>query len=150
MKQLIKVVAVAMAASLTIGGGAMAQTAARVYESGPVWGFSYVETKPGMFDDYMAYIGSTWRSIQEAQKRAGDVLDYRVLTVAAPRDHEADVILMVEYKNMGVFDRSLDEQDKVTASAFGSMVKSNQAQISREAMRETRGSQLARELVFKK
>jgi hypothetical protein len=136
--------------ALAIGGSAQAQNAPRTYDMGPVWQVSYIETKPGMFDDYMAYLNSTWRNIQESDKKKGDVLDYRVLSVESPRDGEPDVLLLVEYKNMGVFDRSLDEADATMAGAFGSVLKSNQAEVSRESLRKLRGSVTARELRFKK
>jgi len=142
--------AVIAAALVTIPMAASAQTAARVYDQGPVWAISYVETKPGMFDDYMAYLNSTWSKFQEAGKKRGEVLDYRVLSVNNPRDHEPDVILMIEYKNMAVFDRSLDEQDKETSTIFGSLPKSNQAAVARENVRLLRGGLDAREIVFKK
>ncbi|KRB52042.1 MAG: hypothetical protein V4514_15300 [Pseudomonadota bacterium] len=136
--------------ALTIGSSAQAQNAARTYDLGPVWQVSYIETKPGMFDDYMAYLNSTWRNIQEMDKKKGDVLDYRVLAVETPRDGEPDVILLIEYKNMAVFDRSLDEGDAIMTTAFGSVPKSNQAAVSRESIRVLRGGLTAREMKFKK
>jgi hypothetical protein len=136
--------------ALVIGSSAQAQNAPRTYDLGPVWQVSYIETKPGMFDDYMAYLSSTWRNIQEVDKKKGDVLDYRVLSIDSPRDGEPDVILLVQYKNMAVFDRSLDETDATMASAFGSVPKSNQAAVSRESIRVLRGNVTARELTFKK
>jgi len=141
----------ALAAMLVFGAGAAsAQTAERVYENGPVWIISYVETKPGMFDDYMAYLSTKWRDVNEADKKAGVVLDYKVLAVDSPRDHEADVILMIEYKNMAVFDRPLAEVEATAAKTFGSVVKSNQAFASRESMRTNRGNLTTREVLFKK
>lgn len=141
----------ALAVVLSVSGlaAAHAQTATRVYDNGAVWSVSYIETKPGMFDDYMAYLNGPWRQIQEAGKKLGDVLSYRVLAVDNPRDHEPDVMLVVEYKNMAVFDRSQDELDKQMSGVFGTPVKANQAAVSREAMRTTRGSVLAREVKFK-
>src|ERR1700753_2489667 len=105
----------AIAAAVLLGcaaGAAQAQTAERVYDNGPVWIISYVETKPGMFDDYMAYLSGSWRAIQEASKKRGEVLDYKILSVDSPRDHEADVVLLVEYRNMAVFDASLADREK--------------------------------------
>lgn len=145
----MKTILVSAALALAIGLPAQAQNAARTYDQGPVWEIGYVETKPGMFDDYMAYLNSTWRSIQEENKKRGDVLDYRVLSVDNPRDGEADVILMIQYKNMAVFDRSLEEQDAIQTKAFGSVVKGNQAAVSRESIRVLRGGLTARELKFK-
>jgi uncharacterized OB-fold protein len=141
----------ALAAALSVSGlsVAQAQTAARVYDNGTVWAISYVETKPGMFDDYMAYLNSSWRQTQELAKKAGDVVSYKVLAVDNPRDHEPDVILLVEFKNMAVFDRALDDLDKQTTTVFGSPVKANQASVSREQVRVLRGSLLTREVKFK-
>ena len=150
MKMLLR--AAALAAGLTLGasGAAQAQTAERVYDNGPVWVISYIETKTGMFDDYMAYLSTKWREVNEADKKAGVVLDYKVLAVDSPRDHEADVILMIQFKNMAVFDRPLAEMEATSAKAFGSVVKSNQAFASRESMRTNRGGLTTREVVFKK
>ena len=110
----------------------------------------YVETKPGMFDDYMAYLAGPWKVLQEAAKKRGDILEYHVLAVDSPRDHEADVILLVEFKNMGVFDRSLSELDKDTNAAFGSSPASNKAAVKREEIRVLHGGVTARELKFLK
>jgi len=148
MKMLLR--AAALAAGLTLGasGAAQAQTAERVYDNGPVWVISYIETKTGMFDDYMAYLSTKWRETNEMDKKAGYVLDYKVLSVDAPRDHEPDVILMVEYKNMAAFDRPLAESEATSAKAFGSVVKSNQAFAARDAMRTNRGNVTTREIKF--
>ena len=148
MKTVLCAAAAAMVLSFAGAGLAKAQTAERVYDNGPVWVISQIETKPGMFDDYMAYLSGKWRQINEADKKAGYVLDYKVLAVDSPRDHEPDVILMIEYKNMAAFDRPLAETEATSASAFGSVVKSNQAFAARDAMRINRGSQTAREVRF--
>ena len=140
----------AIAATIALGcatGAAHAQTAERTYDNGPVWTVGYVETKPGMFDEYMAYLNGPYRALQEAAKKRGDILSYHVLAVDSPREHEPDVILMIEFKNMAVFDRSLAELDKDTAGVFGSLPKSNQAAIKREDIRTLRGGVTARELV---
>lgn len=147
MRTILTAAALAVALAAT---GAQAQNAPRSYDLGPVWQVSYIETKPGMFDDYMAYLSTTWRAIQEEDKKKGDVLDYRVLSIDSPRDGEADLILMIQYKNMAVFDRSIEENEAQMARAFGSVPKSNQAAMSRESLRELRGGFTARELKFKK
>ena len=140
----------AFAAAMLAAGAACAQTAERTYDYGPVWTVGYVETKPGMFDDYMAYLAGPWKVLQEAAKKRGDILEYHVLAVDSPREHESDVILLVEFKNMGVFDRSLAELDKDTNAAFGSNPASNKAAVKREEIRVLRGGVTARELKFLK
>jgi len=149
MKQLrAAVLAATLSLSFVATEGAWGQTAERVYDNGPVWVISYIETKPGMFDDYMAYLSIKWRETNEVDKRAGVILDYKVLAVDNPRDGEADVILMIQYKNMAAFDRPLAEAEAVSAKAFGSVVKSNQAFSDRGKMRSSRGSMAAREMLF--
>jgi hypothetical protein len=152
MKSLIRVALAATVLSLSAGafGTAQAQTAERVYDNGPVWVISYIQTKPGMFDDYMAYISTKWRDQNDLNKKAGAILDYKVLSVDQPRDGEADVILMIQYKNMAAFDRPLAESEATEAKVFGSVVKSNQAFADRGKMRDNKGSFSAREMIFKK
>lgn len=138
--------AAAGAAALALSTAATAQE--RVYDNGPVWDISYVETKPGKFDEYMAYLSTGWRASNEAAKKAGLVLDYKVLTLADPRDGEPDLILMVEYKNMAAFDTPLEEQEAVSKQVFGSVAAANQGMIDREALRKQRGDLIAREVHF--
>ena len=138
------------AASLLVAvPSVQAQNAERTYDNGPVWTVGYIETKPGMFDEYMAYLDGPWKALQEAARKRGDVLEYHVLAVDSPREHEADVILMVEFKNMAVFDRSLDELDHDSNAVFGSTPKANQAAVKREDIRVLRGGVTARELHLK-
>jgi hypothetical protein len=135
-------------ASLLGGVAAHAQAVARVYDEGSVWRVSAVEIKPGMFNTYMSYLSNNWRAIQEAGKKRGDVLSYRIMRVDAPRDHEPDLYLLVEYKNMAVFDQSLKDADAQTTAAFGSLDKAHDMAITRETMRTSRGQMLLRELKF--
>ena len=146
----IRFSAVVLAAALACSSlaTAQAQNAARVYDNGPVWTVSYIETKPGMLNDYMAYLAGPYAALQEAAKKRGEVLDYKVLSVDSPRDHEPNLILMVQFKNMGVFDRSLAQGEQDNAAVFGSLAGSRQSQVKRQDMRVQRGSVLTREMRF--
>jgi hypothetical protein len=151
MKKTLQAAALALglaAGSLGIGLAAHAQTTERVYDNGPVWRVSSIEVKPGMFNTYMKYLSTSWRAIQEADMKRGDVLSYKILAADSVRDHEPDLFLMVEYRNMAVFDRSLKDQDAQTSAVFGSLGKAQESAIGREAMRTTRGQLLLRELKF--
>ncbi len=149
MKTLLK--AAALAAVITFGAAqaASAQSAGRTYDQGPVWQISYIETKPGMFDDYMAYLGTTYKAIQDEEVKAGNVLEWHVLSVNDPRDGEPDVILITKLKNMAVgYDRSLEEGDEMNAKAFGGVKQSNVAAVKREDVRTLRGSLSSREILL--
>jgi hypothetical protein len=140
--------ALATAAMLATSVAALAEDA-RPYDNGPVWDVSAILTKPGHFDDYLKFVATTWRAEQEAAKAKGLVLDYKVLTVADPRENEPDLYLMVEYKNMAAFDTPRDEQDALTKKIFGSLPAANKSGIDRESIRTLKGNMLTRELILK-
>jgi len=128
---------------------ARAQDAARVYDNGPVWEISSVQTKPGHFDDYMKFLSTTWRAEQEDAKRRGLVLDYKILTAQDARDNAPDLYLMVEYRNMAALDEPLDARDASAKRLFGSMSGAASADLQRESIRTLRGAILTRELILK-
>ena len=133
---------------------ALAMTAAfaedaRPYDNGPVWDFSMIQTKGGHFDDYMKFVSTNWKTEQEAAKAKGWVLDYKVFSVTDPRENEPDIILAIEYKNMAVFDVSLDENEALMKKVFGSLPASNKAMADRESIRTLKGDVLTRELILK-
>ena len=148
MKKRIAVL-LSAAALLAIPTLASAADPVRPYDNGPVWDVSAIQTKPGHFDDYMKYVSTTWRALNEELKKQGQVLDYKVLTVADPRDNEPDLYLLVEWKNMAAFDTPLDKQDALTRKVFGSVADANKAGMDRESIRTLRGDMLTRELILK-
>ena len=121
----------------------------RGYDNGPVWDVGSIQTKDGHFDDYMKFVTTTWKSQQEALKKAGYILDYKVYVVTDPRDNEPDIFLATKFKNMAAFDTSIDEMDAFMAKHFGSQEKSNKEQADRGAIRTVRGDMLMRDLILK-
>jgi len=121
----------------------------RGYDNGPVWDVGAIQTKDGHFDDYMKFVTTTWKGQQEALKKAGYILDYKVYVVQDPRDNEPDIYLATKYKNMGAMDVSLDEIDAFTAKNAGPRDQMNKEQADRGAIRTVRGDMLMRELVLK-
>jgi hypothetical protein len=121
----------------------------RGYENGPVWDVGSIQTKDGHFDDYMKFVTTTWKSQQEALKKAGYILDYKVYVVTDPRDNEPDIYLATKFKNMAAFDTSLDEMDAFMAKTGGPQAQMNKEQQDRGAIRTVRGDMLMRELILK-
>lgn len=142
-----RIAVLALAPALLITA-AMAEDA-RPYDNGPVWDFAMIQTKGGHFDDYMKFVSTQWRAEQEAAKAKGWVLDYKVFSVVDARDNEPDIILAVEYKNMGVMDTPLDENEALMKKVFGSLPASNKAAVDRESIRTLKGDILTRELILK-
>ena len=122
----------------------------RVYEDGgSVWSVSFIETKPGHFDDYIANLDQIWRRYLDAQKEDGYVLSYKMIPIAFPRDGEPNLMLMVEFKNWAAFDRGNEYFDKLATRLQGSPDQATQSNIDREALRELRGGWVGREIKFK-
>jgi hypothetical protein len=118
------------------------------YKEGQVTEVSYIKIKPGKFDDYMAFLDTTYKALMEANKKAGLIVGYAVYSAQARSPQDPDLILTTTYANMAALDK-IDEGDAVAAKVIGSTTVQNKAFADREAMREVLGGQLIRELVLK-
>ena len=127
-----------------------AQSAERVWNEEGVWAVSYIETKPGHFNDYIADLSNVWRKYLEEQKKEGMVKSYKMLNVQFTRDGEPNLMLLVEYPNWASFDRGQKYFEELSKRLQGSMKNAQQANIKREELRSLRGSLVAREISFKK
>ena len=65
---------------------------------------TYVKTKPGMFDRYMAYLDGPYKTEMEAEKAAGIIQDYSIHTSESRTPNDHDVLLVVMYKNWAALD----------------------------------------------
>lgn len=125
-----------------------AVSADRVYDNGTVWYVSFIRTKPGKYDDYLADLNNVWRKYIEAQMSDGDILSYKIMDVAARRADESNLVLMVEYKNWATFDRGNKYFEKMAKKIQGSVDKSTKANIDREALRTLNGNIILQEVKF--
>jgi hypothetical protein len=137
------------AAALFAAVPAFAADEGPAFETGTVWDFTQVETKDGHFDDYMAWLDTGWKAQEEALKKAGVIIDYKVYLVQNPRHGEPDLVLAQEYKNMAAFDRSVAEGYAMQAKIFGSLPKANADEASRGSIRTILGEVRMREAVLK-
>jgi hypothetical protein len=120
----------------------------RPYKDGPVVEVTSIRTKPGRFDDYMEFIATDYRTLMEANKKEGLILDYGVY-VASPRSpKDPDLLLTITYPNMAALDRT-EEAEAIAARVVGSADQQSKGAIDRESLREVLGSELIRELVLK-
>ena len=146
----------AVAASLVILAGSAATNTAtsqgttRAYTEGPIAVMTFVKTKPGMFDRYMAYLDGPYKTELEAEKAAGIVQDYAILTSEARTPPDHDVMLIVWYKNWAARDGLQDRTDAIANRALASTPQQRDQQfIDRGAMREILGSRTYQRLVLK-
>jgi hypothetical protein len=131
-----------------LASAAVAQS--RPYTEGNVLSVSYLRIKPGMFDKYMQYLDTDYKTLLEAQKKQGLVLDYGVYTSPQQDEKDWNMVLTVTYRNMAALDGLRDKvQPLVKTTLNKTPEQSAQESIERGAMRDAVGSRLLRQLILK-
>lgn len=138
---------VAMLAAATLTTPAMAQESS--YKPGTVWEIGRIDVLPGQFENYMDWLASTWKRIQELGKAEGIVVDYHVLATNNARAGEPDLILVVEYKDYQTTAQQEAMRKKVNAMLSLTDRSAGAANAERGKMREAIGSAEYQELVLK-
>ncbi len=110
------------------------------YSEGPVVNVARIRTVDGHFDDYMKWLSTTWKQEEEAAKKAGYILSYQVMQIEPRGPDDADLLLMITYKNWAALDGALAKNDTVAKQVEGSVSASNQAQADRAKIRRVLGS----------
>jgi hypothetical protein len=118
------------------------------YKEGPVTEMTYLKIEYGHFDEYVDWLNSTWKPLNEAKKKAGLIIDYRVYTARPRTPEEPNVIFMITYPNMAAFDRRTEENE-VAVKMIGSAKEQDAARIARSAYRTRLGTELIREVILK-
>jgi hypothetical protein len=119
------------------------------YVDGPVVNVAAIRTEYGKFDEYMKYLDTTWKAEQEAAKRAGYIISYRVVTVEARGENDADIYLVTNYKNWAAFDGATAKADAMAKQVEGSLAASNEGAVDRAKIRRILGSWTGQELDLK-
>jgi hypothetical protein len=119
------------------------------YTEGPVVNVSRIRTVDGKFDAYMNWIDTKWKQEQEIGKKAGYILSYAVYATQPRGPEDADLLLVITYKNWAALDGALAKGDAVAMQVDGSVAASNQAQVDRAKIRTVLGSENIQELILK-
>src|SRR5437763_14615245 len=119
------------------------------YTEGPVVNVAAIRTEYGKFDDYMKYLDTTWKTEQEAAKRAGNIVSYRVGTVEARGENDATSYLVTNYQNWAAFDGATAKGDALAKQVEGTLTASNQSEVDRAKIRRVLGSWTGQELDLK-
>ncbi len=120
----------------------------RPYHNGSVWNIGFIRIKPGMDTAYMNYVAGQWKAEQEAQKKDGNILSYKVLSVEGHTPGEWNLMLMTEYKNLAAMEASEDKAEAVAQRVVGNDEKQMQGYKERAEIREVMGNRLAREIIL--
>jgi hypothetical protein len=102
-----------------------------------------------MFQTYMKYLSTTYKSLMEEQTKAGIILDYAIYQTT-PRDaDDPNLYLVVTYKDMAALDGLADRTEAIQAKLIGTQDQRDAAAIDREKMRTAVGQQMMRQLILK-
>jgi hypothetical protein len=110
------------------------------YTEGPVVNVARIRTVDGKFDEYMKWVGTTWKQLEEAGKKAGYIVSYQVMTVEPRGPDDADILLVVTYKNWAALDGATAKSDAISSQVEGSVAAANAAQSDRSKIRRVLGS----------
>ena len=142
------VLVASLAIALLIAGVSVYAQVKRPYHNGTVWNISFIRIKPGMDSAYMNYLASSWKAEQEAQKKDGNIVSYKVMSVEGHTTGEFNLMLMSEYKSLAAMEASEDKADAVTHKVVGNDETQMKGYNDRLAIREIIGDRLAREVIL--
>jgi len=145
----IRTLASIVTTAIAMCGAAPVLADDHTYSEGEVVNIAKIRTENGHFDDYMKYLDTTWKTEQEAYKKAGLITSYEVLTVEPRGTDDPDLILIIRYKNWAAYDGWTTKFDEVTKQIEGSLSAGDAGMSQRDKIRRTLGSMTAQELKLK-
>ena len=123
------------------------------YTNGPVTEVNYLLVEYGHFEEYMAWVTSTWVPTMEAAKKAGLIIGYKVFRASPKSPDQPNVYLEITFKNMAAYAGDIgdaaDAFEAVTEKVICSSACQNEARVHRNEFRKVLGTEVIRELVFK-
>jgi len=141
------ILSICLAAS-SLGFSARAQDV-RQYADGPVTEMDYVRVEYGHFEEYVDWLNSTWKPTMEATKKAGLILDYKVVRATPKTPDQPNIFLMITYKNMAAALDKVVEQEEVAKKVIGTTEVQNKARVGRNQYRTVLGTEYVREIILK-
>ncbi|MGI8836266.1 MAG: hypothetical protein ACR2H4_06470 [Pyrinomonadaceae bacterium] len=132
---------------LLLGVSVFAQVS-RPYRNGSVWSIGFIKMKPGMETAYLNYVATDWKREQEALKKDGLILSYKVLQTEAHGATDWNLMLLTEYKDMATLEANEAKEDALYQRTVGNDEKQRQGYRERLEIREVMGGRLAREIIL--
>lgn len=120
----------------------------RPYRNGSVWNIAFIRMKPGMDTAYLNYIATDWKRNQEALKKDGLILSYKVLTTESHGAADFNIMLMTEYKDLATMEANENKADALAQQVVGNDEKQRQGYRERLEIREVLQDRLAREIIL--
>ena len=120
----------------------------RPFRNGSVWSISFIKMKPGMETAYLNYIAGEWKREQEALKKDGQILSYKVITTETHGSSDWNIMLMSEYKDLATMEADEAKADNLYQTVSGNDEKQMQGYRDRLQIREVLDVRTAREIVL--
>jgi hypothetical protein len=120
----------------------------RNYKEGTAWVVTFIKHKAGQDIFYLNALADVWRKQQEALKKEGVILSYKVLQTNATRLEDYNIMLLVEYKDLKSWEANADKQ----AVILEKIAQENPASwkvLNDDKVYEYFGSNVSKEIVFK-
>jgi hypothetical protein len=143
-----RILTISLAVLILIAGISVYSQVKRPYHNGSVWNVSFIRMKPGMETAYMDYLAGQWKANQEAARKEGLILSYKVLSVEGHNPGEWNLMLMTEVKDLATMEANEDKGDALAQKMVGDDEKQRQGYKDRSEIREVMGERLAREIVL--
>ena len=148
-EQMIKTIILSMClAASSLSLNARAQDV-RQYADGPVTELDYIQVEYGHFEEYVDWLSSTWKPTMEAMKKAGLIIDYKVVRATPKTPDQPNIILMITFKDGAAALDKRVEQEEVAKKVIGSTEFQNKARVGRNQYRKVLGIEYVRELILK-
>lgn len=110
------------------------------YTEGQVVNVARIRTVDGHFEDYMKWLDTDWKRLQEISKKAGYIVSYEVAVVEARTPEDPDILLITRFKNWAALDGALAKGDDVIKQLGQSNDQANREQADRAKIRTVLGS----------
>ncbi len=120
----------------------------RPYRNGSVWSIGFIRMKPGMETAYLNYIAGDWKREQEALKKDGQIISYKILQTEAHGSGDWNLMLLSEYKDLATYEMNLEKTDALLQTVIGNDDKQREGYRQRLEIREVLADRLAREIVL--
>ncbi len=119
------------------------------YTEGPVWRVQLIRVKPAHMDHYLTSLRKSTKPLLDEEKRAGDILDYKVFlkeTKSSPDDW--DIAIAVLFKNHAALDGAAAKGEAARDKLLGKQAAQDLAD-KRAEYREVISSSLMQEITLK-
>ena len=116
---------------------------------GSVWNITMVRTKPGMDDQYLKGLATTFKGNLEEAKKPKLILSYKILIGSSATPNDFNILLMVESKDMAALDNGREKFDPIAKKIEGPVEEQEKTMVKRLDIREIVGDKLMREITLK-